>query len=146
MSDPSPIPWFDVLIILALIVLNGVFAMSELAIVSSREARLRALAKAGNAGARCALDLAAHPGRFLSTVQIGITLTGILAGAYSGATLGAPIAQRIASLGVDEHWANGLGFGLVIAMTTYASLTMGELVPKQLALRSPERIASVVSR
>ena len=81
MSDHiTPIPWADVLIILALIALNGVFAMSELAIVSSREARLKAMAKSGSGGARCALDLAAEPGRFLSTVQIGITLIGILAG------------------------------------------------------------------
>ena len=96
MSDQLlPIPWTDVLIVLALIGLNGLFAMSELAIVSSREARLKAMAKSGSGGARCALDLAAEPGRFLSTVQIGITLIGILAGAYSGATLGRPVAQRL---------------------------------------------------
>ena len=88
-----PFPWLDVVLILALVALNGVFAMSELAIVSSREARLKAMAKAGNGGARRALDLAAEPGRFLSTVQIGITLIGILAGAYSGASLGQPVAQ-----------------------------------------------------
>ncbi len=81
MSDPSPIPWFDVIIILALVVLNGVLSMSELAIVSSREARLKAMAKSGSSGATCALHLAANPGRFISTVQIGITLVGIIAGA-----------------------------------------------------------------
>ena len=81
MSDPSPIPWFDVVIILALVALNGVLSMSELAIVSSREARLKAMAKGGSSGAQCALQLASNPGRFLSTVQIGITLVGILAGA-----------------------------------------------------------------
>src|SRR5574338_1159722 len=100
MSDHlTPIPWIDVLIILALIALNGVLAMSELAIVSSREARLKAMAKSGSGGAQCALQLASDPGRFLSTVQIGITLVGILAGAYSGAALGGPVGQRIAALG-----------------------------------------------
>src|SRR5829696_6115970 len=109
MSDPSPIPWFDVVIILALVALNGVLSMSELAIVSSREARLKAMAKSGSAGARCALELAGDPGRFLSTVQIGITLIGILAGAYSGASLGAPVGQRLASLGLDPEIAQTLG-------------------------------------
>jgi putative hemolysin len=147
MSDHiSPIPWADVLIILALIALNGVFAMSELAIVSSREARLKAIAKSGSSGARCALDLAAEPGRFLSTVQIGITLIGILAGAYSGASLGRPVAERLVLLGIDPETAQPVGFGLVIVVTTFLSLIIGELVPKQFALRSPERIAVVVSR
>jgi putative hemolysin len=146
MSDPSPIPWFDVIIILALVVLNGAFAMSELAIVSSREARLRAMAKTGSAGAKSALDLAAHPGRFLSSVQIGITLIGILNGAYSGATLGAPIGERFAMLGIAEETARTIGFGVVIVLVTYASLIIGELVPKQIALRSPESVAVIVSR
>ena len=147
MSDHlTPIPWIDVLVILALIVLNGAFAMSELAIVSSREARLRALAKSGSMGARCALDLAAAPGRFLSTVQIGITLIGILAGAYSGATLGEPIGQRIALLGIEQGTAKAIGLGLVIVAVTYGSLIVGELVPKQIALRSPERVAAIIAR
>src|SRR5215217_4730536 len=106
MSDHiSPIPWTDVLIILALIALNGLFAMSELAIVSSREARLKAMVNAGSGGARTALALAADPGRFLSTVQIGITLIGILAGAYSGASLGEPVAQRLHLLGLEGETA-----------------------------------------
>jgi len=147
MSDHiSPIPWTDVLIILALIALNGVFAMSELAIVSSREARLKAMAKSGSRGAQCALDLVAEPGRFLSTVQIGITLSGILAGAYSGASLGTPAAQRLELLGLDPETAKGVGFGLVIVVTTFFSLIIGELVPKQFALRSPEPIAAVMSQ
>ena len=96
MSDHLlPIPWLDVLLILALIVLNGVLAMGELAIVSSREARLKAMAKAGSKGAQCALDLASDPGRFLSTAQSGITLISIFAGAFSGASLGEPVAQRL---------------------------------------------------
>lgn len=141
-----PFPWLDVVLILALVALNGVFAMSELAIVSSREARLKAMAKAGNGGARRALDLAAEPGRFLSTVQIGITLIGILAGAYSGASLGQPVAQRLMLLGIDPETAQTLGFGLVIVATTFVSLIIGELVPKQFALRSPEPIAAIVAR
>ena len=137
----DPFPWLDVVIILALVALNGVFAMSELAIVSSRRTRLRAMAKAGRRGAQKALDLAADPGRFLSTVQIGITLIGILAGAYSGASLGGPVAQRMVRFGLDPDTAATAGFGLVILLTTYASLVIGELVPKQFALRSPEPIA-----
>jgi putative hemolysin len=101
-SPPTtPFPWFDVAIIAVLITLNGVFAMSELAIVSAREARLKAMVKAGRRGAQTALDLAADPGRFLSTVQIGITLIGILAGAYSGASLGGPVGERLVRLGLD---------------------------------------------
>src|SRR5687767_6353437 len=147
MSDPlSPIPWFDIVIIVGLVVLNGVFAMSELAIVSSREARLRARAKAGSAGARCALDLAAEPSRFLSTVQIGITLIGVLAGAYSGASLGGPVAERLVLIGLEPETAQTVGFGLVIVFVTFLSLIIGELVPKQFALREPEAIAVVVAR
>jgi putative hemolysin len=147
MSDHlAPIPWFDVLLILALIAVNGVLAMSELAIVSSREARLKAMAKSGSAGAQCALDLAAEPGRFLSTVQSGITLIGILAGAFSGATLGEPVAERLQLIGVDASAAHTIGFGLVIVLTTFFSLVIGEIVPKQFALRSPEPIAVIVSR
>jgi putative hemolysin len=141
----SPFPWIDLLIILALIALNGAFAMSELAIVSSRRPRLEAMARAGRRGAGCALELAGDPGKFLSTVQIGITLIGILAGAYSGASLGGPVGERLAMLGVPARTADEAGFALVIALTTYASLIIGELVPKQFALRSPEPIAATVA-
>ena len=147
MSDTLlPFPWFDLVLILALVALNGLLSMSELAIVSAREARLKAMAKAGSSGAQCAIDLAAEPGRFLSTVQIGITLIGILAGAYSGASLGTPVAQRLALLGLDPETAQTVGFGLVIVVTTYASLVIGELVPKQFALRNPEGIAAIMAR
>lgn len=147
MSAPLlPFPWFDLVLILALIGLNGLFAMSELAIVSSREARLRAMAKAGSGGAKTALQLAADPGRFLSTVQIGITLISVLAGAYSGASLGEPVAQRIQPFGFDVETARSVAFGIVIGVTTFFSLIIGELVPKQFALRSPEPIASLVAR
>ena len=103
------------------------------------------MARAGRRGAQTALDLASDPGRFLSTVQIGISLIGILAGAYSGASLGGPAGARIALLGVDPETAQTLGFVLVIVLTTYASLVIGELVPKQFALRSPEPIAAWVA-
>jgi putative hemolysin len=145
-SPPTtPFPWFDVAIIAVLITLNGVFAMSELAIVSAREARLKAMVKAGRRGAQTALDLAADPGRFLSTVQIGITLIGILAGAYSGASLGGPVGERLVRLGLDPANAQTAGFVLVIVVTTYASLVVGELVPKQFALRAAEPIAAWVA-
>lgn len=148
MSDPlPPFPWLDVVLLVALVALNGVFAMSELAIVSAREARLKGLANAGSGGAKCALKLAAEPGRFLSTVQIGITLIGILAGAYSGASLGGPVAERLRHyFSMDPETAETVGFTLVIVFTTYISLIVGELVPKQFALRSPEPIAVVMSR
>ncbi|MGQ0558585.1 MAG: CNNM domain-containing protein, partial [Sphingosinicella sp.] len=110
----QPFPWLDVLIILALVALNGLLAMSELAIVSSRRPRLRAMAKRGRRGAQTALDLVSDPGRFLSTVQIGITLVGIIAGAYSGASLGGPVGQRLEQIGLEADTAYKLGFALVI--------------------------------
>jgi putative hemolysin len=137
-----PYPWIDVVIILALVALNGLFAMSELAIVSARRARLEAMARTGRRGARAAIALAADPGKFLSTVQIGITLIGIVSGAYSGASLGEPTAAALARLGVPAEYAGELGLAVVIGLTTYASLIVGELVPKQIALRNPEPIAA----
>ena len=145
-SALSPFPWIDVIVILLLIALNGVFAMAELAIVSSRKPRLRAMAKAGKRGAQTALDLAADPGRFLSAVQIGITLIGILAGAYSGSSLGGPVGERIARFGIAPETAATIGFSIVILITTYASLVIGELVPKQFALRAPEPIAAAMAK
>lgn len=147
MSDHLvPIPWPDVLLILALVGLNGVLAMSELAIVSSRDARLKAMAKGGSAGAKCALELASDPGRFLATVQSGITLIAIFAGAFSGASLGEPVAERLELAGLAAKIAHTVGFGLVIVITTYVSLVIGEIVPKQIALRSPEPIAVAMAR
>src|SRR3954471_4226052 len=148
MPPPLPLkafPWYDVVVLFLLIGLNGLFAMAELAIVSSRKPRLKAMAKNGRRGAQTALDLAADPGRFLSTVQIGITGIAVLAGAFSGASLGGPVALRLARLGLDPETAQTAGFALVIILTTYASLVIGELVPKQFALRSPEPIATVVA-
>jgi putative hemolysin len=127
--------------IAGLILLNGLFSMSELAIVSARPARLKLAADRGSKGARCALELADNPGKFLSTVQIGITLVGIIAGAFSGASLGGPTGERLAAWGVPARYADDAGFALVIAVTTYFSLVVGELVPKQVALRLAEPIA-----
>ncbi|WP_176591811.1 hemolysin family protein [Sphingobium sp. EM0848] len=142
---PTPFPWVDLIIILALVALNGLFAMSELAIVSARKPRLQAMEKAGRRGARSALTAASDPGKFLSTVQIGITLIGIVAGAYSGASLGGPTGERLEMLGLSPSVAQHIGFVLVIGLTTYASLIIGELVPKQFALRAPEPIAVLVA-
>lgn len=142
----TPFPWTDLLIIAGLIVLNGVFAMSELAIVSAKTSSLRAHAENGSAAAKTAIQLAAEPGRFLSTVQIGITLIGIVAGAYSGASLGMPVGERLLVLGVPADLAESAGFALVIALTTYFSVVIGELVPKQLALRTAVPISLVMAR
>jgi putative hemolysin len=141
----QPFPWTDVLIIAGLILLNAAFAMSELAIVSARPGRLKLAADRGHQGAKTALLLAEDPGKFLSTVQIGITLVGIIAGAYSGASLGGPMGERLALLGVPPRWAPEAGFAIVIALTTYFSLVVGELVPKQIALRKAEPIAMLAA-
>ncbi|KMS52773.1 DNA-binding protein [Novosphingobium barchaimii LL02] len=142
----TPFPWTDLLIIAGLILINGLFSMSELAIVSARAARLRALADKGSRAAQTALDLAADPGRFLSTVQIGITLIGIIAGAYSGSSLGGPVGERLTAMGLPLRFGGEAGFALVIIATTYASVVVGELVPKQLALRMAEPVALIMAR
>jgi len=142
----TPFPWTDLLIIIGLIVLNGVFAMSELAIVSAKTSRLQQAASKGSKGAATAISLASDPGKFLSTVQIGITLVGIISGAYSGASLGGPTGERLAMLGVPQQYAAEIGFASVIAITTYATLVIGELVPKQIALRAAVPISLVMAR
>ena len=142
----TPFPWIDLAIILVLVVINGVFAMSELAIVSAKTSALEARAEGGSASARIAIQLAANPGKFLSTVQIGITLIGIIAGAYSGASLGGPVGERFQALGLPAEYADETGFAVVIAFTTYLSLIIGELVPKQLALRAAVPVSLVMAR
>lgn len=141
MQPLHPFPWLSVAIIVALIVLNGLFAMCELAIVSARRPRLQAMQKIGRRGAATALKLQGNPGRLLSTVQIGITLISILTGAFSGAALEVPVGQRLALIGIPAHY----GFAVTIVITTYVSLIVGELVPKQFALRSPEPIAALAA-
>ena len=135
----------EMLIILALLVLNGVFAMTEIAIVSARRARLEQRAKEGHKGAVLALRLAGEPSRFLSTVQIGITLVGVLAGAFGGASLAEQLAPWLAGFSWIGGRAEELAFGLVVALITYLSLVIGELVPKSLALRHPESIACAMA-
>lgn len=130
----------EILIVLGLILLNGVLAMSELAIVSARPARLKPL-EGKSRGAATALRLAEDPGRFLSTVQIGITMVGVLSGAFSGATLGARLSGWLVTQGMEDDLATTLGVGGVVIVLTYLSLIVGELVPKQLALRNPEAVA-----
>lgn len=134
----------EVLIIFGLICLNGVLALSELAIVSARPARLKPL-EAKSRGAAAALRLGEHPGRFLSTVQIGITLVGVLSGALSGATLGTRLTEALVARGVGADLAGNLGVGGVVVAITYFSLIVGELVPKQLALRNPEGLAILMA-
>ena len=135
----------ELAIALVLVALNGVFALSELAIVSARRPRLKAMAEQGRTGANTALALMEDSGRFLSTVQIGITLVGILAGAFSGAALGRRLTEILIGQGMPEGVAEPLGYGVVIGLITYLSIVIGELVPKQLALRHPEGIACAVA-
>ncbi|CAI9416025.1 hypothetical protein ANOBCDAF_03616 [Pleomorphomonas sp. T1.2MG-36] len=137
---------FEIGVIFILLILNGLFAMSELAVVSSRRPRLEALAAKGSKGAATVLKLAANPGRFLSSVQIGITLVGILAGAYSGATLSEPFALFLVAEGVPTAFASALSIAVVVGLITYFSLVIGELVPKQIALANPEAVASIMAR
>jgi putative hemolysin len=132
-------------IALVLIALNGVFALSELAIVSARKPRLKTMADSGRVGAHAALALAEEPGRLLSTVQIGITLVGILAGAFSGAVLGQRLSDYFIAKNLPEWGADALGYGLVIGAITYLSVVIGELVPKHLALRNAEGFACAVA-
>ncbi|WP_207101416.1 hemolysin family protein [Paracoccus shandongensis] len=131
----------EILIVLLLTMFNGVLAMSELAIVSARPARMKVLAAEGSRGAQIALELGTEPGRFLSSVQIGITLVGVLSGAFSGATLGARLSAALIANGMSPALAQALGVGGVVVLITYLSLIIGELVPKQIALRAPEGVA-----
>ncbi|HEX5759475.1 MAG TPA: hemolysin family protein [Thermoanaerobaculia bacterium] len=137
----------EIVIIVVLVIANGVLAMAEMAMVSARKARLEHRAQTGDRRARVALELAATPGRYLSTVQIGITLVGVLAGALGGATLGEQLGARIARAApAFAPYAEAIGVGLVVVAITYLSLILGELVPKQLALHAPERVASLLAR
>jgi putative hemolysin len=138
-------PVLEILVVLALVLLNGYFAMSELAVVSARPARLQARACEGGRGPRLALALAREPGRMLSTVQIGITLVGIVAGAFGGARLAEPLDDALARLPAVAPVSAEVAYTLVVMGITYLSLIIGELVPKHLALRAPERIAAMVA-
>ena len=136
----------EIVIILLLIVLNGVFSMSELALISVRRARLAVLERKGVPGAATARILAEDPQLFLPTVQVGITLVGILAGVFGGARISARVAGWLARVPYVSRFADDVALALVVLLITYLTLVIGELVPKQLALRGPEAIAAVVAR
>lgn len=138
--------WLELAIVVGLILLNGFFAMAELAIVSSRRIRLQQMAEAGSGGAARALALAEQPGRFLSGVQVGITLIGILSGAFGGSTLGARLGEILNDYPLFAPRGNEIAFVLVVIAITALSVVVGELVPKQIALLQPERIAAAVAR
>src|SRR5512145_2297433 len=137
--------YIETAVILALTLFNAVLAMSELAIVSSRRSRLEVMAAAGSRGARVALDLIEDPSRFLSTVQIGITLVGIVAGAFGGATLAIRLGDWLNRLAVIAPHGNAVAIIVVVSAITYVSLLIGELVPKRMALANPERAAAALA-
>lgn len=137
---------FEIVVIFVLLLANAVFAMAEIAVVSAKKSRLRRAAEQGDVPARIALELAESPNRFLSTVQIGITLVGIFAGAFGGATLATKLAQPLSQLSFLAPYADRLAFGVVVASITYFSLVLGELVPKRFGLSNPEAIARRVAR
>ncbi len=135
----------EIVIILVLILLNGVLAMSEISVVSARKARLQQRAEEGDSGAAAALELANSPGRFLSTVQIGITLVGIFAGAFGGATIARPLGDNLAQIPVLEPYSDAISVAAVVLLITYLNLVLGELAPKQIGLNNSEKIASRVA-
>jgi putative hemolysin len=138
--------FWEILLILFLVLLNGFFAMSEMAVVASRKARLAARAAKGDRKAGRVLEIAGRPARFLSTVQVGISLVGILIGAIGGATIGEKLAKVFNQIPLIAPIADAAGFAVVVIVMTYFSLILGELVPKQLALGHPERIARRVAK
>ena len=135
----------EFLIIFLLILANGIFAMSEMAVMTARKSRLQDWVKRGNLRAQVALDLALSPNQFLSTVQVGITLVGILAGAFAGRNVADWMASHVAAMPIIGPYHKEIGLAFVVLTITYLSLVLGELVPKRLALRHPERIATVVA-
>ena len=136
----------EIFLFLLLILANGVFAMSEIAVVSARKPRLQQRAEDGDEAAAAALALANEPGDFLSAVQIGITLVSILVGAFGSATLAEPLARLLGRVPWLANHSSSLALAIVILASTYLSLVFGELVPKRLALNNPERVASAVAR
>lgn len=135
----------DILIILGLVMLNGVFAMSELSIVSSKRVRLETLSKNGSRGARAALELADNPSRFLSTVQVGITLIGIFTGAFGEASLVTQLMPHVSSIPALAPYAREISLVIIVMGITYASIVLGELVPKRIAMQYPEAVATLIA-
>ncbi|HEU4744602.1 MAG TPA: CNNM domain-containing protein, partial [Anaerolineales bacterium] len=138
-------PTTEILILILLILINGFFSLAEMAIVSSRKVRLQQRAEEGSKGAETALVLARQPTRFLSTVQTGITLIGILSGAFGGATIAEWLATLFARYPALQPYSEAIGVGIVVTLVTYFSLVIGELVPKRLALNNAEAIATSVA-
>jgi putative hemolysin len=135
----------EMLVVVLLILINGLLAMSEIAVVSARKTRLRQWAEEGNANAHAALELANNPNQFLATIQIGITLVGILAGAFGGATIAEEFAVILNDISWLAPYSHPLSLALVVLIITYLSLIVGELVPKRLALNNPERLAMAIA-
>src|SRR5512135_1487503 len=135
----------EILILVVLLLINGVFVMSEMAVVSSRKARLQQQANEGNRRAGRALQLAQHPNNFLSTVQIGMTLVSVLLGALGGRAFSEPFAAVLKTWPSIAAYADSLAFGVVVVIITTLSLLVGELIPKRLALHSPERVAAIIA-
>ena len=140
MEDPA----LSVFVIVGLAILNGVLAMSEIAVVSARRARLRQAAERGDARARRASEVATDPTQFLATVQIGITLVGVVAGAFGQATLARFITRQLNQVPLLTPYASAISAAIVVGGTTYLSIVVGELAPKRLALINPERVAGLV--
>jgi len=138
--------WVEILIIMLLIFFNGIFAMSEFAVVSARKARLQQLADVGCSKAGIALELANAPGSFLSTIQIGISLIGMLAGAYGGATVATALTSCLEKITHACSLSQNISLGFVVIVITYLSLIVEELVPKRIALNNPERIAMMMAK
>lgn len=138
--------YVELAVVVALIFVNGLLAMSELALVSARRPLLEQMSRNGSNGAKAALELIREPGRFLSAVQVGITLVGIVAGAFSGATLASRADAWLEQLGVPSRFAEPAAYVGVVATMTYLSVVVGELVPKQVGMRNAERVATLVAR
>ena len=138
--------YLEIIIILFLIVLNGIFALSEIAIITSRKIKLQKMSQKGNKNADIAIELSESPNQFLSTIQIGITLIGILAGAFGGATIAQTISTNLEGVALLQPYSEALGFLIVVVIITYLSLVVGELVPKRIALNNPERIAVKIAK
>lgn len=136
----------DIIVIVILIIVNGLFSMSEVALISARKSRLSADAKAGDKGAKTALALAEDPDRFLSTVQIGITLIGILTGLFSGAALSDTLAQWLHSLGMSVHVVKPIAQTAIVVVVTYLSIVLGELLPKRIGLNASDRVARMMAQ
>ena len=135
----------EIFIILFLILLNGIFSMSEMAVVSARKSNLQAEADKGSKRAKTALKLASDPDRFLSAVQIGITLIGILTGIFSGNKIAEALSDTLARAGVSVGFASGLAQTIIVILVTYLSIVFGELVPKRIALSASEKVSKVVA-